>query len=282
MEKCTVPCTYCNELTGECIDECIPPCTECNGEHCINACPEGTSGCYYGDGQCVCYDPGDPVCTWCSPTGPSPVEVVDVGPHDICCEGRFDYFTVETIPLSAVSRVTWSWTGGGSGMPYSSNTYSIDFNSCGTQTVTASIDDCDTSKSTQINVCCEDECCNTAPVGPPGCIKKCNPDAPCYFQWPDVETPYTGCQSGNPTDLSCPGDLAGSICAWVAESYYLTSAECASCAPNCARNLVGYCVKLTPWKCNNDFMPTLGFVCVCNADDAGEPHDAGPHYTCLE
>jgi hypothetical protein len=94
--------------------------------------------------------------------------------------------------------------------------------------------------------------------------------------------PQTGCQSLNPTDLSCPDSLYGSICRWVAESYYLTSAECASCKPNCARSLAGYCVKLTPQKCNNDWAPTIGFVCVCNADLVGAPQDAGPHYICIE
>jgi hypothetical protein len=114
------------------------------------------------------------------------------------------------------------------------------------------------------------------------CVKKCNPDGPCLFQWPSLETPPTGCANPDPTDKSCEQYIEGLICAWVAESYYLTSAECADCAPNCARNLVGFCVKLTPWKCNNDWIPFMGLFCVCNADDAGTPHDAGPHYTCLE
>jgi len=165
VDKCTQPCKRCNQ-NGQCVDECISPCSECRqneyGKYvCESTCPEGQSPCYYGpdNQQCECYDPS---CTWCDGSiGPRPVEVVDVGPDDICCEGRFDYFTVETSPMNAgvLSRVTWSWTGGGTGFPYSSNTYSIDFNSCGMQTVTASIDDCDTSKETQVYVCCKGEAC---------------------------------------------------------------------------------------------------------------------------
>jgi hypothetical protein len=125
------------------------------------------------------------------------------------------------------------------------------------------------------------QCCCTSDPRSSFCVNKCNPNGGCFFQWPYLEVPSTGCASQDPTDLSCGGFLSGSICAWVAESYYTTSAECATCAPDC-RNQVGYCVKLTPWKCNDDWIWTLGWVCVCNADDAGPPHDAGPHYVCSE
>jgi len=114
------------------------------------------------------------------------------------------------------------------------------------------------------------------------CKPKCNPDGPCLFEWPEVETPQEGCQNLDPTDKSCEQYIGGLICAWVAESYHTTSAECANCAPGCARNRTDPCVKLTPWKCNNDWIPFMGFFCVCNADDAGSPHDAGDYYECLE
>jgi len=125
--------------------------------------------------------------------------------------------------------------------------------------------------------CSADKCCDGGT-----CVKKCNPDGPCYFVWPPVETPFSGCQSGDPTNLSCPPILYGLICSWVqTKAYHLTSAECADCAPGC-RTWAGRCVELTPWKCNNDWVPFLGFVCVCNDDLKGDPHDAGDYYECIQ
>jgi hypothetical protein len=157
--------------------------------------------------------------------------------------------------------------------------YDIRTQRCCTETSPPHI--CDINESCCNGTCCPpNKCCDSPEVGPPYCKPKCDPDKPCYFQWPPVETPRTGCRNPDPEDKSCD-IVEGSICAWTAESYYLTSAECASCAPNCSRNLVGYCVKLTPWKCHNEFVLFMGNVCTCNANGAGEPHDAGPHYTCL-
>ncbi len=114
-----------------------------------------------------------------------------------------------------------------------------------------------------------------------GCVKKCDPEGDyCYFTWPPVGTPSTGCQSCDPTDLSCPKALEGLVCKWVqTEAHHLRSAKCANCAPYCKKG-TDYCVELTPWKCNDDWLPSLGFRCSCNNDLGGTPVNLGDYYEC--
>jgi len=156
-------CEQCDEQTGDCVYECIPPCTECNGEHCINTCPEGMSGCYYGDGQCTCYDYSG--CLRCDPDiGPRAIEVISVNCGMYRCPNCF-ICGAETWPTYYREAIEWSWTGGGFGEPLDPDIWGpglimIFFDSCGSQTVTGRLGDC-ASNQTQVDVCCEDEdCCD--------------------------------------------------------------------------------------------------------------------------
>jgi len=123
--------------------------------------------------------------------------------------------------------------------------------------------------------CSEDQCCHRGT-----CVPKCNPNGDgCYFYWPPVQTPSTNCQSLDPTDLSCPPGFEGLICAWVqTKAYHTTSAKCADCASGCKEYSGEPCVELTPLMCHNQYIFTLGFVCMCN--EQGYPGDAGQHYKC--
>jgi len=125
--------------------------------------------------------------------------------------------------------------------------------------------------------CAADKCCDGC-----SCIDRCDADGDsCYFTWPEVETPMDGCQNPDPMDKSCEDVIYGLICAWVQTiPYHLTSAKCADCDPACKQPSGDYCAELTPWKCNNDFVPGVGMFCVCNDDLAGIPSDHGTHYEC--
>jgi len=126
----------------------------------------------------------------------------------------------------------------------------------------------------------EDENCGTGKCCDGcSCVDECAQTAPCTFLWPPVGVPSSGCQSGDPTDLSCPSVLDGQICKWTqTKLYHLTTAECADCDSFCGKSWTGYCVELTPTKCKDNFIWTLGFVCFCN--DNGTPIDVGHYETC--
>jgi hypothetical protein len=126
------------------------------------------------------------------------------------------------------------------------------------------------------NLCSSTECCDNQI-----CVPKCNPNGDCYFNWPPVEVPGTGCTNTHPKETHCAPGMEGAVCAWVASSYYLTSAECASCAPGC-RTLAGACVQLTPWLCHNEYLPPFSYMCVCNDSVTGSPQNGGQHYECIQ
>jgi hypothetical protein len=128
--------------------------------------------------------------------------------------------------------------------------------------------------------CCgSTQCCDTAPVGPPGCVLKCKDGGTCPH-----DTPHTQamCDRQSPTNFQCIPDQVGATCQWVVVYEYSSSAECALCAPGCGRAIDPdhpYCAFYKAETCRNALI--IGCTCNYKGDEGARPtYGSGNHYVC--
>jgi hypothetical protein len=108
-----------------------------------------------------------------------------------------------------------------------------------------------------------------------GICVDCDSDitSPCSWTYPPVQS---GCPGQTVDDLSChPLDI-GKSCHWViTDIIQLWNDVCPCCTLDTTS-----CVELTPWKCDNEFKITMGWVCHCDSESIGTPVYRGSGTKC--
>jgi len=122
--------------------------------------------------------------------------------------------------------------------------------------------------------CESGECCDEAEDM---CIGNCTEDGQCDYG--ELPSAYANCPSfQDPITNKC-NEGEGALCDYVV-NIALNDAQCASCEPNCDKDRVSYCVKITSCRCTTH---CYGWVCACICDVKPEEYYTyGNQYQCAD
>jgi len=122
--------------------------------------------------------------------------------------------------------------------------------------------------------CESGECCDEAEDM---CIDSCTEDGQCDYG--ELPIAYANCPSfQDPITNKC-NEGEDALCDYVVD-IALNDAQCASCEPNCDKDRVSYCVKITSCRCTTH---CYGWVCACICDVKPEEYYTyGNQYQCAD
>lgn len=144
-------------------------------------------------------------------------------------------------------------------------------NDCTTSAFCQPCYDCVNCKCT--NTCNSNQCCLNYT-----CVEKCVDNA-ATCEWDEPPDIYAVCESGDPSDRSCPFGIAGEVCSHRI-IYRVGTAKCADCEPNCAKNRVEACAVGYAIRCKNVRI-WLHVYCLCQDEDSQPSYFSGDAYECI-
>jgi hypothetical protein len=124
------------------------------------------------------------------------------------------------------------------------------------------------------NGSCVSQCTSCEECSAGVCVECCvNCGSACSWSEPGIES---GCPPTSTTDLTCPPGVEDKICDWILTD---TIKDWSDTCP-CCTLLETPCVELTPSRCRDVFIWTIGVKCACDQANPGPPVAVGSGDEC--